>query len=150
MSEQDNAQTGHDGFGVSDHDLWKRRFGLIGIIIVALLLLPPLPPWLRVIATALAAWAVLEAFDVLPRLQAKWQGLISALPSDPERDARWIRALALINLLALAFFLLPPLPPRFRVIAFAIAALILLLGALGAFPRLRTTCQRWLAALGIT
>jgi hypothetical protein len=148
MSEQNNGQIGHEG--VSGHGQWKRRFGLMGIVMVALLLLPPLPPWLRVIAVALAAWAVLEGFDLLPHLRAEWQRLISALPSDHEREARWLRALGLIGLLAVAFILLPPLPPRFRVIAFAVAALTLLLGALGAFPRLRATCERWLAALGIT
>lgn len=106
MSEQNNGQIGHEG--VSGHGQWKRRFGLMGIIMVALLLLPPLPPWLRIMAAALPAWAVLEGFDLLPRLRAEWQRVISALPSDHEREARWLRALSLIGLLAVVLILLPP------------------------------------------
>jgi hypothetical protein len=90
MSEQNNSQTGNEDANRAGP--WKRRFGLIGIFALALLLLPPLSPWLRVIAVALPAWAVLEGFDLLPRLRAKWQRLISALPNDDERRARWTRA----------------------------------------------------------
>jgi hypothetical protein len=103
-----------------------------------------------VMAVALAAWAVVARFDILPHFRAEWQRLVSALPSDHDREAQWLRALGLIGLLATVLVLLPPLPPRVRIIAFAVAALTLLLGALGASPRLRATCERWLAALGIT
>jgi hypothetical protein len=150
MSEQNNGQTGTEGSDVSGPGPWKRRFGLIGIFTLALLFLPALPPWLRVIAAAIPAWAVLEGFDLLPRLRARWPRLISELPNDDERRARWGRLLGLIGLVAAAFILLPPLPPRMRLIAFAVAMILAALGALGAFPTLRATCQRWLASLGIT
>ena len=149
MTEQNNSQTGNEGCDASRPGPWKRGFGLIGIFALALLLLPPLPLWLRVIAAALPAWAVLEGFDLLPSLGAKWQRLISELPNDDERRARWTRALGLIGLVAAAFILLPPLPPRTRLIGFAVAILAAL-SALGAFPTLRAAFQRWLAWLGIT
>jgi hypothetical protein len=148
MDEQNYGQTGDGGFSVNGPGPWQRRFGLIAIFALALLLLPPLPPWLRVMAVALAAWAVLEGFDLLRRLRSKWQRLMSELPNDEERRARWSRVLGLIGLVAAVFILLPPLPPRMRPVAFA-AALLATLGALGAFPTLRAKCRRWLASLGI-
>jgi hypothetical protein len=39
MSEQNSGQIGDQS--VSGRDRWKRRFGLMGIAMVALLLLPP-------------------------------------------------------------------------------------------------------------
>jgi hypothetical protein len=70
---------------------------------------------------------------------------MSELPNDEERRARWSRVLGLIGLVAAVFILLPPLPPRMRLLAFAAA----LLATLGAFPTLRAKCRRWLASFGI-
>jgi hypothetical protein len=64
--------------------------------------------------------------------------------AEPDGRARF----DLIAIVVVVLILLPPLPPRFRVIEFAVAAAIVL-GALAAFPRLRAACQRWLASLGI-
>jgi hypothetical protein len=54
-------------------DPWKYCFGMIGGLALSLLLLPPLPPSLRVIAIVIAGWAVLAGFNVLPRLHAGWR-----------------------------------------------------------------------------
>jgi hypothetical protein len=54
MGERNNCQTGDGGFSHSVHVPWQRRFGQIVIFVLARLLLPPLSPWLRVIAVVLA------------------------------------------------------------------------------------------------
>jgi hypothetical protein len=58
---------------------WKRAFGLIGVLIVALLLLPPLPPRFRIIAVALAVFAVLGVLGILPGLRTRWRRWLSGL-----------------------------------------------------------------------
>jgi hypothetical protein len=131
MSERHSGEAGNSSDG---RDPWKYGFGVIGVLALSLLLLPPLPPWLRVIAIVIAGWAVLAGFNVLPRLHAGWQRVVSELPSDAMRKARWKHALGLVGLLGLAFVLLPPLPPRFRIVAFAVAVLAML-GSLGCFRK---------------
>jgi len=145
MSERHSGEAGNRSDG---SDPWKYGFGVIGVLALSLLLLPPLPPWMRVIAIVIAGWAVLVGFNVLPRLHAGWQRVVSELPSDAMRKARWKHALGLVGLLALAFILSPPLPPRFRIVAFAVAVLAML-GSLGMLSKVREVCRRWLAVLGI-
>jgi hypothetical protein len=52
----------------------------------------------------------------------------------------------LIGVLIVALLLLPPLPPRFRIIAVALAVFAVL-GVLGILPGLRTRWRRWLSGL---
>jgi hypothetical protein len=75
---------------------WKRAFGLIGIPIVALLLLPHLPPRLKVIAVVLAVLAVLGVLGVFPKLRAAWR--------------RWLSGLITILVIILALQAYGPLP----------------------------------------
>jgi hypothetical protein len=100
------------------------------------------------IAIVIAGLAVLAGLNVLPRLHAGWQRVVSELPGDATRKARWRHALGLVGLLGLAFILLPPLPPRFRIVAFAVAALAMLV-SLGKLSKVREVCQRWLSAFRI-
>ena len=120
---------------------WAIILGAIGLLAIALLLWRPFPPWLRVVAVMLAILAVVWGLGILPRLRS-----LSDLPSDDQRNARWKRAFGLIVVLAVALLLLPPLPPRLRIIAAAVAVFAVL-GVLGALPGLRATWRRWLGGL---
>jgi len=125
---------------------WAIILGAIGLLAIALLLLRPFPPWLRVVAVMLAILVVLGGLGIFPRLRAAWRRSLSDLPSDDQRNARWKRAFGLIGVLAVALLLLPPLPPRSRIIA-VVLAVFAVLGALGALPALRATWRRWLSGL---
>jgi hypothetical protein len=125
---------------------WAIMLGAIGLLAIALLLLPPFPPLLRVVAVMLVVLAVLGGLGIFPRLRATWRRSLSDLPSDDQRSARWKRAFGLIGVLIVALLLLPPLPPRFRIIVVALAVFAVL-RVLGILPGLRTRWRRWLSGL---
>jgi hypothetical protein len=58
---------------------WATTIGVIGLLAVALYLLPPLPRWLRVIAGVLAILALLGMFGVPPRIRAMWRRWLAGL-----------------------------------------------------------------------
>jgi hypothetical protein len=57
---------------------WKRALGLIWILIVALLLLPPLSRF-RFIAAVLAVFAIMGVLGAFPGLRATWRRWLSGL-----------------------------------------------------------------------
>lgn len=119
---------------------------IIGLLALAVLLLPPLPQWLRAIALVFVVLAVLGGLGILPRLRATWQRSLADLPSDDQRTIRWKRAFGLIGVLVVALLLLTPLPPRFRFIT-AVLAVFAILWVLGVLPGLRAAWRRWMSRL---
>lgn len=121
-------------------------FGVVTLIAIALLVLPPFPPRLRVLAFLVVAVAALGMVGTFPRVRAAWRRVLDGLPRDDQRDVRWQRALVLIGLLIFALFLLPPLPPWARMLAVLLVVLAAL-GGLGILPRLRAMWHRLLGDL---
>jgi hypothetical protein len=146
-NHKSNGQSNHKSNGQSNNRS-AIMLAAIGVLTIALLLLPPFPPWLRVVAVMFVVLAVLGELGIFPRLRATWRRSLRDLPSDDQRNARWKRVLGLIGVLILALLLLPPLPPRFRIIA-VVLAVFAILGVLGMLPGLRTTSRRWLSGLVI-
>jgi phosphatidylglycerophosphate synthase len=123
----------------------KFAFGVVTVVAIVLLVLPPFPPWLRVLALLVVGIAALGVVGAFPRVRAAWRRVVEGLPRDDQRHVRWQRALVLIGLLIVALFLLPPVPPRARMLAVLLVALAALGGLLGILPRLRAM---WHGLLG--
>jgi hypothetical protein len=123
------------------NDSWRKILCAIALLIVALLALPPFPPWFGTVVAALAVMIALWLFGIFPAPPPNWQRPLAYLR---ERPLRWNRSWVWAAILTVVFlFAIPPLPPHLRFTAVVIAALVLI-AALGWLPELRATLRRWL------
>jgi hypothetical protein len=76
---------------------WAITIGVIGLLAIALFLLPTFPRWLRVIAGVLAVLGFIWMLGVPPGLRATWR--------------RWLAGLIMLFVVILAFVAFGPFPP---------------------------------------
>lgn len=138
MSETNDSD--HRETGKQNSINWNKVLCAIGLFIVALMALPPLPPWFGTLTAALAILAALFLLGVLPFPQGKGEQFPEPLRGGAPQ---WNRAAVFLALLAVAILLLLAIPPHLRLLAIFTIALAGV-AVLGWFPKLRAELRRWL------